>query len=254
MKNTNPIYILNKTLSLRQIDGGFRTSTDSILLAAACPATSREHILDLGCGVGSAGLCVVKRVKDVHLTGVDIQDDHIDVARLNAKENNLHERSSFSCHDIRDLKDPSLNNIGTFDHVICNPPFKESGAHISSPSDKKALAMGHQDKTLTLQDWITCAWIHIKRQGSLSIIHEAGRTDDILHNLYSPKGGKRFGNVEIFPVFSKSGKSANRVIIRAWKHKKAGSILCRGIVMHNSDGSYTKEAEDVLRHSAPLIF
>ncbi|MGH1456775.1 MAG: tRNA1(Val) (adenine(37)-N6)-methyltransferase [Alphaproteobacteria bacterium] len=248
MSNYNPIHVLNKSLALLQIEGGFRTSTDSVLLGAACPIKAGQHVLDLGCGVGSAGLCVLKRVAYTNLTGLDIQADHIAIASQNAALNTMSGRASFHCGDVRDTHD-----IGMFDHVICNPPYKESGAHIPSPSNKKALAMGHQEEDLSLQDWITCAWTHIKGQGSLCMIHEATKTDEIIHNLYSLKGGRRFGNIEIFPIFSKKGDEANRVVIRAWKHKKAGSKIYSGIIMHDAEGAYTKEAEDILRHSASLI-
>ncbi len=248
MNAKTPIFILNKSLSLHQIEGGFRTSTDSVLLAAACPAKYGEYILDLGCGVGSAGLCVLKRVDGTSLLGLDFQGDHVEVAQQNAHENTMSKRADFICHDIR-----IPSEIGMFNHIICNPPYKESGAHIPSQSNKKAMAMGHQEADQSLQSWITFAWNHIKGQGSLTMIHEAGKTDEIIHNLYSAKGGRRFGNVEIFPIYSKTGLPANRVIIRAWKHKKSGAILHSGIIMHNEDGSYTEEAEKVLRHTNTLI-
>ncbi len=248
MSNDTPIHVLNQSLALLQVEGGFRTSTDSVLLGAACPVLPGESVLDLGCGVGSAGLCVLRRIKDATLLGVDIQDDHVQKAQENAVLNGMSDRASFMHGDIRCPLD-----ISTFHHVICNPPYKESGAHIPSPSEKKAVAMGHQDERLSLQDWITCAWTHIKGRGSLSLIHEASKTDEIIHCLYSPNGGKRFGHIEIFPIYSKKGGAAKRVVIRAWKHKKAGSKIYDGIIMHNDDGAYTKEAEDILRHSAPLI-
>lgn len=248
MSTKSPISVLNKTLTLHQIDGGFRTSTDSVLLAAACPAKPGERVLDLGCGVGSAGLCVLKRIEGTTLLGLDIQNDHIAVANKNAAENKMDQRAEFICHDIRKDAD-----IDLYHHVICNPPYKETGAHISSPSAKKAIAMGHQDAEQTLQDWISFAWAHIKGQGSLSLIHEAGKTDEIVHKLYSPKGGRRFGKIEIYPIFSKERQPAHRVIVRAWKHKKSGSILHKGIVMHNIDGAYSKDAEAILRHKEPLF-
>lgn len=249
MSENNIIHVLNKRVALHQAPEGFRTSTDSVLLAAACPARSGEAVLDLGCGVGSAGICVLSRVEGTSLMGVDIQACHVELAEKNAAENGFTGRARFSCGDVRETLDLPLS----YDHVVCNPPYKEAGAHRPSPSASKAAAMGHQDDDLTLQSWITCAWEHIKGQGSLTMIHEAGKLDEILHSLYSPKGGRRFGQVEVFPIFSKDGQAANRVIVRSWKHKKAGSVIHTGIVIHESDGSYTNEAENVLRHSAPLI-
>jgi len=246
MSNNEPIYVLNKTLALYQAPEGFRTSMDSVMLAAACPAHAGESILDMGCGVGSAGLCAIKRVNGATLTGFDIQSTHIYLAHKNATENNL--QAVFTCADVRDDLD-----IGTFNHVICNPPYLEHGKHLTSPSSAKATAMGHSDERLNLRVWTTKAWNHIKAQGSLTMIHDAGKTDEIIHALYGEQGGKRFGGVEIFPIYSKTGTPAKRVIIRAWKHKQSPVIIHSGIIMHDDNGTHTKEADDILRHAASLF-
>jgi tRNA1(Val) A37 N6-methylase TrmN6 len=249
--NCDLIYVLNKCVQLYQVSGGFRTSMDSIMLAAACPVISSQSVLDLGCGVGSAGLCVLHRVKDIKLHGIDIQADHIELAKKNAALNNsMADNSSFHCADIRDL---IKSNIGTFDHVICNPPYKEAGTHKHSPSPAKAQAMGHVSEDISLRSWIDCAWHHIKGQGSLTIIHEAEHCDSIIHGLYSARGGRRFGHIEIIPLYPKTGIAAKRVIIRAWKHKKSGSSLLPGITLHNMDGSYTAEADNILRGGQALF-
>lgn len=249
MSKSNPIHVLDKSLTLYQAPDGFRTSMDSVMLAAACPASKGQSILDLGCGVGSAGLCVLKRVEGTTLTGIDIQGNHTDIATENARANDMVQRVNFIRADIRSYP---FTNIGTFDHVICNPPYKEAGAHRQSPSEAKALAMGHTENDISLQSWISCAWYHIKGQGSLSMVHEAGQVDAILHALYSKNGGRRFGSVEIIPLYPKAGVPAKRVIIRAYKHKKSPSVIHHGIIMHEKDGSHTKEADDILRHAAPL--
>ncbi len=241
------IHVLNRSLSLLQAPEGFRTSMDSVMLAAACPIKPEQTVLDLGCGVGSAGLCVLKRVPQTQLTGIDIQNDHIELSRKNAINNNMEERTSFLCADIRnDLE------IATFDHIICNPPYKRAGAHKHSPSPSKAQAMGHLEDSSNLQSWITRAWHHIKGQGSLTIVHEAEQADSIIHALYSENGRRRFGAVEIIPLYPKADTPAKRVLIRAYKHKKAGTTIHPGIIMHEADGSYTKKANDILRHMASL--
>ncbi len=247
MSINNPIHVLNKRVILYQAQDGFRTSLDSVMLAAACPAQEGDSILDLGCGVGSAGICVLERVKNTSLTGVDIQDDHIDIAKKNAEINNITNRIVFTCADIR-----ASNEFGPHNHVICNPPYKDAGGYVHSPSVSKAKAMGHYDDAQNLQDWITCAWNHIKGQGSLTLIHEAGRTDTILHALYSSKGGRRFGNVEIIPLFPKSEMPAKRVIVRAYKHKKSPASILPGLIVHKDNGDYSEAAEQVLRNAHKL--
>lgn len=240
--SNEPIYVLDKRLALCQPDDGLRTSIDAVMLGASCPAKDNQSVLDLGCGVGSAGLCVLTRVPSISLSGIDIQKDHIEIAEHNAKLNGLD--AQFYCSDIRDD-----HEIGTFDHIICNPPYRDAGAYIRSPSAAKDTAIGHD---MRLQDWTDFAWHHIKGQGSLCIIHDAAYTDSLIRSLYSEKGKRRFGAVDIIPLYSKSSEAAKRVIVRGWKHRKSPSTLYAGIIIHEADGSYTKEAEDILRHAAPL--
>jgi tRNA1Val (adenine37-N6)-methyltransferase len=64
---------------------GYRAGTDPVFLAAACPARSGEHVLELGCGVGVASLCLAARVEGLALTGVERQVDYAALARRNAE-------------------------------------------------------------------------------------------------------------------------------------------------------------------------
>lgn len=230
-------HLLNKRLALRQPESGYRTAIDAVLLAAACPVKNGESVLDLGCGVGAAGLCVLARVPQASLTGIDIQEDHIDLAIQNAADNDL--EANFACADIRAYKSAPV------DHVIFNPPYMEAGSHTASPSDPRARALGHIDTDL--EDWITCAFDHIAGRGSITLIHRADHIDKILRTL-----GKRFGDIEIIPLWPKAGKAAGRVIIRARKHSKGPAILHPGLILHEPGGEYTVAAEAVLRSGQAL--
>lgn len=237
------IHVLDRRVQLYQPEGGFRTSLDSVMLAAACPAQAGQSVLDLGCGVGSAGLCVLARIGgDVRLTGIEIQQSHVTLAQKNAAQNSAQESTRFICADMRDA------DVDAHDHVICNPPYLKSGAHTPSPCSEKALAMGHQDDTLDLEDWVACAFDHIKGQGSFTMIHAAGQIDRIIQAL-----GRRFGRIEIIPLWPRAGVPAKRVIIRSWKHRKSESILYPGLILHQDNGDYTSEADAILRNAQALF-
>lgn len=228
-------HILGKRLALHHLKDGFQTSIDSILLAAACPVQEGQTILDLGCGVGSAGLSTLQRVPNCSLTGVDIQKAVINLAQQNANENALSEQCQFIEIDIR-----NFDKENSFDHVILNPPYLESGTHLRSPVETKAISMGHEEATL--EEWIKCAHRALKSKGSMTIIHRADHLDKIIQHL-----GRRFGSTEIIPLYSKTEKDANRVIVRTIKNRKSPSSIKAPIILHQEDGDYTIEANQILR-------
>jgi tRNA1(Val) A37 N6-methylase TrmN6 len=234
---TQEIYVLNKRLKLLHSEKGFKTSMDSVLLAAACRAKSGDHILDIGCGVGGAGLCVLTRVDGVKLTGVEIQEDHAELARQNAKVNGMQERCTFVNADICEYREEKA-----FNHIICNPPYLEAEAHLRSPSKEKATAMGHEDREVSVKEWVDCAYFCLKSNGTFTMIHRADKVDKIILAM-----GKRFGAIEIIPLWPKVGKNAKRVIVRAIKDRKSPATIHAGITLHNDDGEYSYVAEKILR-------
>lgn len=238
MSEKDIISVLDGRVKLRQPDGkkGFRTSMDSVLLAAACPAQSGQRVLDIGCGVGSAGLCVTARVPACHLAGIDIQAELVSLASENAALNNVH--AAFHVDNILEFHPEDAER---FDHVICNPPFFKKDGHYVSPDDSRAKALGLVEDS-DLKDWIDCAFYALHSRGTLTLIHQAQDTDEIIRLL-----GKRFGAIEIIPIFSKPEQPAHRVIIRAIKDRRSPCTLQPGVTMHYPDGRDTEAATTLLR-------
>lgn len=239
---TKEIHVLDHRVRLLQPTQGFRTSLDSVMLAAACPAKAGDNILDLGCGVGGAGFCVLARVPGTILTGVEIQGDHAALAVRNIALNKMESRAAFVCDDMR-----GYMGDGQFDHVICNPPYLDAGTHTPSPSLPKATALYHSDENISVKDWIDAGFRNLKNGGSFTIIHRADHLDKIIQGF-----GKRFGAVEIIPLWPRVGVAAKRVIIRALKNRKTLALLHPGLVLHEADGSYTPAADSVLREGKPI--
>lgn len=233
------IQLLDGQISLHQPDGGFQTSIDAVLLAAACPVNEGQSVLDLGCGVGAAGLCVAKRVSNIALTGVELFEREAGLAHENGVLNGF--QTTVVQGDIRDFTAPAR-----FDHVICNPPYLEDGNHLKSPDAAKARAMGHDETTL--EEWIAAAHRNLKSKGSYTLIHRADMLDRIIIAL-----GRKFGATEIIPLWPKQGREAKRVIIRTYKDRKTPLKLHAGLLLHKENGEYTAPAQQILRKAKPLL-
>lgn len=240
MAENQPIHVLDHKVRLFQAENGFRTSMDSVFVAAACPAKGDARILDMGAGVGGASFCLLWRVPECHVTGVEIQQSHVDLAQDNIVLNDCEGRANFICADVT-----VYEAAETFDHVMCNPPYLEAGHHTVAATQEKALAMGHE--SATLKSWIDAGFRNLKSGGTLTMIQRADMTDKIILGL-----GKRFGAVEIIPLYPRSGEAAKRVIIRAVKDRKTPSILHAGIILHEADGRYTARADEILRDGAAI--
>src|SRR5450759_1083193 len=78
---------LGGQLRLLQPKSGHRAGHDAMLLAAATPAHSGDRVVDLGAGVGAAGLAVARRVKGIDLVLVEIDAALAGLARGNAASN-----------------------------------------------------------------------------------------------------------------------------------------------------------------------
>lgn len=81
----------------------------------------------------------------------------------------------------------------------------------------------------------------------MTLIHRADRLGDVLSAL-----ADRTGGVVVFPLWPGGGKPAKRVIVTARKGSAAPPTLLPGLVLHQSAGGYTEQAEAVLRHGAGL--
>lgn len=236
MKSLDEIALLDGRVLVLRAGGGLDPTTDTVLLAAACPARTGESVLDLGCGTGAAGLCVLTRIPGTRLVGIDIQPDLIALARRGAAANGLHARARFEPCDIRAFH-PDKDS--RFDHVLCNPPYLEEGAHTPPPDRVRATAVGGG---AALKEWIDAAFHALKPHGSLTLVHRADTLDKAIAAL-----GKRFGALELLPVWPGAGKPASRIVLRARKDRRSPAILHPGLILHENGRRHTREAEKILR-------
>ncbi len=232
-KEVSEDRFLGGKLVVRQFREGFRAGLDAVLLAAAVPAGAGEDVLELGSGAGTASLCLASRVAGVTIAGTDVESDLTGLANGNATANAMGERAVFVTVDVLDLPADMKRD---YDHVFCNPPFHGSDGE-TSPDAARALAMRDDGD---LAAWLGVGLKRTASGGTFTAILRADRLGEALAAL--PETGLR-----IFPLWPRAGEPAKRVIVQAGKGARAPLALLAGLVLHNSDGSYTADADAVLR-------
>jgi tRNA1(Val) A37 N6-methylase TrmN6 len=239
--------VLGGRLVLRQPRKGHRIGHDAILLAAACSARPGERLIDLGAGVGAAGLAVARRVEDLALTLVEIDPALAELARANAERNALAARTRIVCLDVA-ASPEAFAAAGIFaaaaDHVLMNPPF--NAAHNPSPDRARSLAHAAADDTPRV--WAESAARLLGPAGVLTLIWRADALETVLSALAGAFGGAR-----ILPIYPKPDTPAIRVIVRAAKESRAPLSLLPGLLLNDASGRPTAQAEAVLRSGAQLI-
>ncbi len=235
--------VLGGRVSLHQPALGYRVAIDPILLAAACPAEPGETIVDLGCGVGTAALCLARRLADVRCTGIDLQSELAELANRNARENGLADQVSFLAGDILDRTLPIYARPA--DHVIVNPPYLKRGAATPSGNPVKALANIEGDADLAA--WVAAAAKAARPGGTITFIHRADRLPELLALL-----GSRCGGIAVLPLHPKAGAAAHRTIVSGRLDQRLPAILLPGLVLHEADGSFAPLVQSILRDGAAL--
>lgn len=228
--------ILGGQLRLRQPAKGYRAGIDPVFLAAAAPPVATA--LDLGCGAGTAALCLARRMAGVEVVGLELQPALAALARENAQRNGLEGRVTIHEGDL--LRPPAMLAAGGFDLVMANPPFHPAGS-ATAPAEP-GRAQGHVEGEADLARWVRQALKLAAPRGLLLMIHRPDRLGALLGLLEGRAGG-----IVVFPLWPGAGRPARRLLVLARKGSAAPLTLAAGLVLHEADGRYTAAADAVLR-------
>jgi len=237
---------LGGQLRLRQPRSGHRAGHDAILLAAATPARSGDRVVDLGSGVGAAGLAVARRVKGIDLVLVEIDPALAELARNNASGNAitaevivLDVEAGASAFDDFGLTPDSA------DVVLMNPPFNDPSRHRASPDGVRQRA--HVATATTLASWVHVARRILKSNGQLAMIWRADGIAEVLAAL-----DRGFGSLEILPVHGEAASPAIRILVRATKGGRAPTRLHAALLLKEESGVPNKWVQEILAGKGEL--
>ena len=136
-----------------------RVGTDGVLLGAWVSCEVGRTILDVGTGSGVIALMMAQRNPQAHITAIDIDHESI----VQASENFA--ASPWSDRIVAVERD-FIDESGTYDLIVSNPPFFEE----DTPSASAQMNRAKHTTTLTFTQLISTAARHLPASGRLSVI------------------------------------------------------------------------------------
>ncbi len=240
--------VLGGRLVLRQPRTGHRVGHDAILLAAATGERSAGPAVELGAGVGAAGLALARRVAGLSVTLVELVPSLAAFAEHNAAQNGLGGRVRVAVLDVEGPDSEFANKGmqgGSAGCVLMNPPFNDPAVQNVSPDPQRRLA--HAGSGDTLAKWVRrAAWL-LAPSGVLTLIWRADRLGDVLSALDTG-----FGGIAVLPIHPRPDAAAIRVLVRAVKGSGAPFSLAPGLTLNDANARPTVEAEAILRGGESL--
>ena len=175
--------------------------------------TKVRNVVELGCGVGFLCLALKKLKPSITVLGLDIQDQLIRLAELNAKQNSLGSDVTFTHGDLRVQSE--LPKHYSQDLVIANPPFRK--LNTGKISSSRVVSISSHEITATLLDYIYSASLILKSGGFLGLVMLPDRLPELFELMT-----KRQINPTILQFIHHDNQSpANAVLVLG---KKQGNM------------------------------
>jgi len=176
---------------VKMVDNGYKTTVDAVWLADAVqPPKGTEKLLDVGIGAGGASLCLLERFQNLNVTGIDISDEMLSSAWVNALAN---ERGiALEIADIFKWKTGAQ-----FDIVITNPPYFSG-----TPRKDKA----HHN--VDIYEWTRACIKRLAPRGMFYTIVAPDVLDQVVAAMYDAK----LGAITLHPIATKTD-NIERIVI-----------------------------------------
>jgi len=235
----------DETLDDLDIDGikviqkknAFRFGVDAVLLANFARVPKGGSVIDFCSGTGIVPFILAGKTRASFITGIEIQEDMVEMANRSIKYNSLENKIDFVSGDLKD-KD-LLKKLPLVDVVTVNPPYKLKNSGIVNLDDKNAMA--RHEICCTLEDVIIASMKVLKDNGRIYMVHRPERLADIFCTMRK----FRLEPKVIKMVYPSKGKAPNIVLIEGQKY--GGQFLKwePSLYVHEENGDYTDEINKI---------
>lgn len=223
----------------------FRLGTDCVLLADFVNTSGAKHGIELGCASGAAMLLLLERSPKLYMTGLEIVPEAAETARENMALNGFTERSEIVTGDIRDHR--ALFRAGSFDLLVCNPPYFPQGSGALPQNADRAAA--RSELLCTLPELCATAAYLLQTGGRACFVHRPERLSELLVNL--TQAGLEPKRLRF--VCRDAYAAPSLVLVEARRGGKPGLTVEPSLCLQNPDGTESDEYKRIYHRDTSSV-
>ncbi|GMQ60275.1 tRNA1(Val) (adenine(37)-N6)-methyltransferase [Vallitalea sediminicola] len=220
-----------------QNTGKFCFGIDAVLLTGFAVVKENEKVLDLGTGTGIIPILLEAKTKGEHFTGLEIQEESVEMADRSVKLNCLEDRITIVKGDIKEAE--KLFPLSSFDVITSNPPYMNNKNGLKNDLRPKSIA--RHEILCTLDDVIRNTSSLLKVGGRFYMVHRPSRLPEIIVILKKYKLEPK----RIRLVHPYINKEPNMILIESVRHGKPLLKMEPPLIVYESVGKYTEEIYDI---------
>lgn len=223
------------------VSDGHTFSTDTLLLADFAKPLKHEKAAEFGTGCMAIPLFWVSHnMAPRHTTAIEIQQNAVNLAKKSATINNLEDKINVICADVRNKI--SEISYGTYDLVVCNPPYKAVGCGLVNADLGKLVA--RHEQTLTIDDVTQVSFKFLRFGGRLCMCHRVERLCDVITSMRNSKiEPKRLRFVQ-----QRKDTPPKLFLIEGKSGRNAGITVLPTLLLENDDTSLSEELCKIYRY------
>jgi tRNA1Val (adenine37-N6)-methyltransferase len=239
--------IVGGRLKILQKARGYRFSLDALLLAHFVDLQPGDQVLEMGAGSGVVSLILADRWEGITLTGIDIQEEAVDMAARSVAINALAHKIALHRVDVRRIRDAFTH--GSFDVVVANPPYRKINSGRINADRQKAIA--RHEIAGTIRDFSQAAGYILKPAGRVYFIYPATRMVELLcllrEALIEPK--------RLRMVYSHQNEAGQFVLLEGVKEGGEELEVMPPLFIYEKNGAYGAEMAGIFKElsSSPGI-
>ena len=229
--------LMRRGYQIIQNENKFCFGVDAALLAWFAEVRQGEKVLDLCSGNGIVPVLMDARYACGDYTGLEIQEDLVEMAGRSAALNRAEDHIRFLSGDVKTASE--LFPKGSFDVVTVNPPYMKHNVGIKNPDP--SLAIARHEILVELGDVLRESAKLLRVGGRFYMVHRPGRLPEILSGMLE----NRLQPERMILIHPNMERDATMVLVSGIRGGRNALKVEPPVIIHEAPGVYSEKIREI---------